>query len=285
MGLKRLSWEDRREWVTETNEESAEKTFKKWHEDRKKPERRNEAKDTQRGQRLGPEVRDWKTERTRAWRRREKRVCWVFEFFTHNVKLLIIALEHRHGVSGPADCDLGSTSVREHIFVCMCACLNELAAFKVFQGAEHLDARCSCCSIFKNVSHEKTMCALTVSDDWVVHNIPEISVSLSVAHTHTQTHRHAYTDLVGHQVKHKVYKHAFSPVIRLERMETERKRSIYREEWQKQATYRLAQTNCIGKHILSHLSVCCMYSFGYQLAGIMWREETLEISFHFTCVW
>lgn len=34
-----------------------------------------------------------------------------FEFFTHNVTLLITALEHPHGASGPADCDLGSTSV------------------------------------------------------------------------------------------------------------------------------------------------------------------------------
>lgn len=32
------------------------------------------------------------------------------EFFTHNVTLLITALEHPHGDSGPADCDLGSTS-------------------------------------------------------------------------------------------------------------------------------------------------------------------------------
>lgn len=33
------------------------------------------------------------------------------EFFSHNVTLLITALEHPHGDSGPADCDLGSTSV------------------------------------------------------------------------------------------------------------------------------------------------------------------------------
>lgn len=34
-----------------------------------------------------------------------------FEFFTHNVKLLITVLEHQHGESGPADCDLGRTTV------------------------------------------------------------------------------------------------------------------------------------------------------------------------------
>lgn len=34
------------------------------------------------------------------------------EFFTHNVKLLITALEQQqHGETGPADCDLGSTAV------------------------------------------------------------------------------------------------------------------------------------------------------------------------------
>lgn len=34
-----------------------------------------------------------------------------FEYFAHNVKLLITALEHQHGESGPADCDLGSTAL------------------------------------------------------------------------------------------------------------------------------------------------------------------------------
>lgn len=34
-----------------------------------------------------------------------------FEFFAHNVKLLITALERRRGASGPADCDPGSTGV------------------------------------------------------------------------------------------------------------------------------------------------------------------------------
>lgn len=34
------------------------------------------------------------------------------EFFTHNVKLLITALEQQpHGETGPADCDLGSTAL------------------------------------------------------------------------------------------------------------------------------------------------------------------------------
>lgn len=34
-----------------------------------------------------------------------------FEFFVHNITLLITAVEHPRGDSGPADCDLGSTSV------------------------------------------------------------------------------------------------------------------------------------------------------------------------------
>lgn len=32
------------------------------------------------------------------------------KFFVHNITLLITALEHPRGDSGPADCDLGSTS-------------------------------------------------------------------------------------------------------------------------------------------------------------------------------
>lgn len=39
----------------------------------------------------------------------ESSVGW--EFFRHNITLLITALEHPRRDSGPADCDLGSTSV------------------------------------------------------------------------------------------------------------------------------------------------------------------------------
>lgn len=59
-------------------------------------------------------------ERDRERKRGEKERVGS-EFFTHNVKLLITALEHQHGESGPADCDLGSAA--------LCWCV-KLGAYK-----------------------------------------------------------------------------------------------------------------------------------------------------------
>lgn len=61
---------------------------------------------------MGHEGRDCKKESRRQKgggrrTRREGKESVGFEFFTYNVKLLITALEHQHGESGPADCDLG----------------------------------------------------------------------------------------------------------------------------------------------------------------------------------
>lgn len=153
--------------------EKCRETFWKWHGDRKKPERRNDGRDGTWRERL------WEGEQETEGGEKGQGESVEFEFFTHNVKLLITALEHQHGESGPADCDLGSTTLCSKLWLWhKKLCQKMKASFKV------LDT-------FLFDDHVRVSVPWK-EHDWAVPDIAKTSVSLSLCLSQTHTDRHAY---------------------------------------------------------------------------------------------
>ncbi len=173
----------------------------------------NDAKDTQRGQQTtasrhgGERLKEGEREREGRRKESEGKECVGFEFFTHNVKLLITALEHQHGESGPADCDLGSTTgvsvcktwttkTSLCIFVSICVRVVVWIRQRKRLSGRFWTPWCSM-FMFKYASREKTTCACF--NGFRRLGRPQHSLNLRrpffVSLSHTHTHKHTQRDM------------------------------------------------------------------------------------------
>lgn len=176
---------------------------------------------------------------------REGKESVEFEFFTHNVKLLITALEHQHGESGPADCDLGSTTLCSKLWLWhKKLCQKMKASFKV------LDT-------FLFDDHVRVSVPWK-EHDWAVPDIAKTSVSLSLCLSQTHTDRHAYWSWCATKSNRRSI-NMVSPGDKTWKDGDRKTSSIYRGKLQKQPQMEEHKPTPTTKHVLSSPRVWCLF--------------------------